>query len=509
MGRGPRRQGLQLGVCAPARRLPGPGRLPEAGGEAAPLGVVGERLQPRPRPQQRLVGQRELALGAPHDGAGLPQGVDDRQPGLRVGHVALVPPRRPAVGVEQPAEHAIRARPLLGGQGGQGGLGVLHQIPRPLVLAGAVQPRRQRRRQGAPVCGAVLGRRGDRRPHDAFEAVRDATRGPRPREAVLEASGIRAGLLAGQHPEQHGTQCIDVAGRGQAVDRPRRLLGRHVAVGAGDLPGARLEAPRRAVRPHRVGADGQVGRRRAPDLGQAPVQDEHLPAVAHQDVLRLEVAVQHPARVREAHRLGHRADRLDEAHPRPAARVRSPGPARGGRVYGVDDGIEGLAGDLTHRVEDRAVRQPPDVVDRHDGGVLQLGGDLGLLAEAGLERGDVGEAVGADDLERHDPPQVQILDPPHRAHAALPDGREGPVSARRRDGARHVVRRGWGRGPGAVGRPGVRRHAALGCELLGRERAVVRHSPHSTPMRRSGAASVRGSRRGCGTRRARCRAASG
>jgi hypothetical protein len=193
-----------------------------------------------------------------------------------------------------------------------------------------------------------------------------------------------------------------------------------------------------------VGAVGQ-------DLGQAPVQHQHLAEGADHDVARLEVAVHHPAAVREGDRIADLEEGLHQLVAQPAHRRAA------GRLALVmlDQVGEVGALDALHGVEHRAVGQHLEVVHRHDAGMFQLGGDLRLVHEAadrlllaatavaqGLER-DAAAAVVVQHLEHH----------PLRAAA---------------DGARHLVA-----GGGAGERGGPPGGQALGQAALVLERLEV------------------------------------
>jgi hypothetical protein len=62
----------------------------------------------------------------------------------------------------------------------------------------------------------------------------------------------------------------------------------------------------------------------------------------------------------------------------------------------------------------------PHVVDRHDVGVCELGGRLGLTREAGAEGGIVRELRG-EDLDRDEPLEPEIARPIDHGHAAAAD----------------------------------------------------------------------------------------
>ena len=96
--------------------------------------------------------------------------------------------------------------------------------------------------------------------------------------------------LAGDDLVQDRAEQIDVAGRGDLLDRAAGHLGRHVGGRAAQAVG--LE--------HRVRV-GELGR----DPRQAPVHHQHFAEVAEHDVLGLQVAMDHAAGVGERHGVGH------------------------------------------------------------------------------------------------------------------------------------------------------------------------------------------------------------
>ncbi|HZY88810.1 MAG TPA: hypothetical protein VFE78_28555 [Gemmataceae bacterium] len=99
--------------------------------------------------------------------------------------------------------------------------------------------------------------------------------------------------------------------------------------------------------------------------------------------------------------------------------------AAGHQPHGVEGRLLGGAG--------RPGGARHQVVDRHDAGVLQAGGDAGLVQEAGLEGGVV-RPVGPQHLQRHVAVQGRVVGQPDLAHAA-----DGPQAAQ--DVARVLVGR--------------------------------------------------------------------
>ncbi len=99
--------------------------------------------------------------------------------------------------------------------------------------------------------------------------------------------------------------------------------------------------------------------------------DLHLAVRAHENVRRLEVAVHHPGVVGGGDGLG---GSEHGAHQHPAI---CRGADRSGHLR------EGSAAHQTHRVEGPPIRGLPDVVNRHDGGVLEPAGDGRFAGQPG------------------------------------------------------------------------------------------------------------------------------
>ncbi len=245
-----------------------------------------------------------------------------------------------------------------------------------------------------------------------------------------------------------GAQRVDV---GAVVERPapaQGLLGAHVAQRADHVAGQRQLAVAR-------------------DLGQAEVGDPQVAAHVHQQVARLDVAVDdaQPVGVLQRRRrvqahLGHRAEvrrALHRAQGRPrrplpaglrahhlgagvgdgGVRVERRRPALGGPGQGsaevprgrlgpppqpLDHLGQGLALDELHGVVVDAL-VAADRVDGHDVGVVQLGRRLRLVLEA-LQLPGVERRGERQDLQGDPPGQRDLLglvDDPHAAAADLAD----------------------------------------------------------------------------------------
>ena len=118
----------------------------------------------------------------------------------------------------------------------------------------------------------------------------------------------------------------------------------------------------------------------------------------------------------------------------------------GGGVVVGDDGVERAAFDEAHDVVGLSVVIAAETVDRDDGGVFELAGDLGFVEEAFLEREVVG-VLGEDLLEGDFAVDVFVTRQVDQAQAAA-----GVLAE---DGERHgeggercAVRFGEGRGAG-------------------------------------------------------------
>ena len=178
---------------------------------------------------------------------------------------------------------------------------------------------------------------------------------------------------------------------------------------------------------------------RARDLRQAPVDDPDLTVAADHHVLGLQVAVDDPLGVGETHGLADGVERVDHPPQRPAGAHATEGPTSATMVEPADDLVEVLAADLGHGDEPLTVGEPPEVVDRHDRRVLELGDDLGLVDEAA----DHLLVVGIDRPQRlHSDQSVQraVEDLAHLAGPADPEQPELSIAFHRQ--AETVLGRG-------------------------------------------------------------------
>jgi hypothetical protein len=223
------------------------------------------------------------------------------------------------------------------------------------------------------------------------------------------------GIDAGQRLVQHEPERVRVHRAGDAL--PARLLGGHVGERAHDVAGAR----------ERV-AVGQAG---DPEVGQLGDAAPLLGPVGADDVGRLDVAVDDPARVRVLERAAQRHPDPQRVAVRQLPRAQQLG--QGPAVHELGDQVDRVA-------------VAAGLVQADDAGVRQPGRGDRLALGAHVEI-----AVDGDPLDRHVALQVLVVRPvddPHPAGAeALAqavagehelDGRAGLVSGRGgRVGVRH------------------------------------------------------------------------
>ena len=202
---------------------------------------------------------------------------------------------------------------------------------------------------------------------------------------------------------EHRAQRVDV---GPLVDRlAPGLLRRHV--------GGRAEHRARdrvlSTAPRAHGGGGRVvgRRRRRQVLRQAPVHDHGLAEAAHQDVGRLEVAVDDVLAVRVGHGLGHGQEVGQQGEP-----------AREATLRRADERVERPAGDELHGVEGHAVRPSARLVDGDDRRVLEPRGDERLPHEAPGARGGRGLELLQGDRAAQ-PPVARGKDAAHAAAREL------------------------------------------------------------------------------------------
>jgi hypothetical protein len=158
-----------------------------------------------------------------------------------------------------------------------------------------------------------------------------------------------------------------------------------------------------------VGLRGRRGRRPAgEDLGDAPVQHQHLAERADHHVGRLQISMHHSPGVRVADGVAHLREH-----------VQLP-PQRGSRGVGEVRG-ERASADLLHREPRAAVVGHPRVVHRRDVGVLELSRHARLAAEPLDELHPLLEPR-PHDLVGARPPEDRVLDPPDLTHPPFAEG---------------------------------------------------------------------------------------
>ena len=224
-------------------------------------------------------------------------------------------------------------------------------------------------------------------------------------------AGAEAGrVVAGEQLEEQHAERVDV-GRGGDL-AAGDLLGRGVLRRQGDAALARQHRHRFVV---------------AEQLGDAEIEQLHLAVAVHEDVRRLQVAVDDQVGV------GVRDRRLDVQEEADACLDAEP------LVVAV--AIDVLAVDvLEHEVgltgpRDAGVDQPRDV------GVRQLGEDRAFAAEPGLPFPPEQRRVQQLDRGAALEAAVAALGEPDAAHPALVDRRDERVAAEGDPGQRHVDRR--------------------------------------------------------------------
>jgi hypothetical protein len=395
-------------------RLP-PRQLVGGGGEqvdVAGVGRVGRRPGDAARPAVQLLGQ-PAPVAAPGDGD-----AERAEPPAAFGRGGGRRGRRRERRAAGPGRQRGGARPrprrLRGVVRARGDRALAEEHGLELVGAGEARGRvllehaHHRRRQVGRAVGAPL------------------VDGDRPLGEVLDEHGRRARRLerqhAGEHLVRHHAQRVEV---GAAVDLAvaGALLGAHVRRRADGHPGGR-EA-RVAPLDHRP-RDAEVG-----DHGAVAV-------VVEEDVVGLDVAVHHAARVGVGERVGHLGEHAPHVVHRHRAAV-------------VEALAEVLAVDARHHEEHQPVGLV-DRVDRDDVRVRELRGRLGLAQEARADLGAVGE-LGRQHLDRHLALEAAVARPVDHAHAAAPH--LGPELVRARHGAADA--RGQLRVGARGGRPGSRR----------------------------------------------------
>ena len=190
-------------------------------------------------------------------------------------------------------------------------------------------------------------------------------------------------VCRGEHDPREHAHGIEVGRRGHLATT---LLRRHVSRGAdGDIG---------------LGEAGAVQLQGDPEVGEVGVRPLR-PRGREEDIGRLDVAVDDPGGV-------HRGETVEEL----PQDIRDEGGRQ--RAVVLEERSHGSTVDDRHREEDPVVlARPPE---RRDD-VRVLDPDGGLPDEAQERR----RIRLTQDLGRHDDVGATVVDPPHRAHAALPD----------------------------------------------------------------------------------------
>ncbi|MCZ7685073.1 MAG: hypothetical protein M5U28_42405 [Sandaracinaceae bacterium] len=200
---------------------------------------------------------------------------------------------------------------------------------------------------------------------------------------------------------EDGAEEVEIRPLAQAARRSAEHLGRHVERRARHLRG--LRGQREATRAVVLQADGD-----------APVHEVDLAELADHHVLRLEIAVQHAAAVREADGVAHLHERAEVPLEQIAL---AEAIAHGARVVHQRRPVRAL--DLLEDDERRAVGADGDVVDGDDVRVLEAAGDPGLAEQ--LEHGVLGLVLVLEGLDRDLAAEHALGAEVHHAHAALAD----------------------------------------------------------------------------------------
>ncbi len=208
---------------------------------------------------------------------------------------------------------------------------------------------------------------------------------------------IQEWRLAHQHLVQHARQAVQV---GAGVDRAaaHQLLGAHVC-----------ERPDRLTRGGQRLPGGRAGRTDRPR--DAEIRDEGL-VPGQEDVLRLDVAVDHAVAVRVTQCIGHLEGDVQRVF-------------QWQRLFPREADAQRLARDVRHDViaePVRSVRHKEAFVcreNRHDMRVAELRGKLHFADEA-LAEGGVAQ-LGGHHLDRHRAGGVAFVGQIHAGHPPRPD----------------------------------------------------------------------------------------
>ena len=184
-----------------------------------------------------------------------------------------------------------------------------------------------------------------------------------------------------------------------------------------------------------VSSAHRLGRRvvAADDLGQSPVDHQGLAVGAQHDIGRLQVAMDHAPAVGVGDRVADVDEPAQELAEGQGALGRIAAECASARWNRSMASLRLSPADEPHGVERPALVVRAQAVDRHDAGMLQPAGDLGLEQEAGAAGRVVG-VLGLDLLERDLAVQLRIHRDEYHADPApgvVPQETE-PASFRRR-----------------------------------------------------------------------------
>jgi hypothetical protein len=221
------------------------------------------------------------------------------------------------------------------------------------------------------------------------------------RQIIAQRDDIRR-ILGKMHPQQllHGRVREGPGAREQLEreDAKRVLIRASIHLFAAPLFWAHVRG-----RPDHAGRGRRRGRVAAERAGDAEVRDHRVPAVADENVRRLDVAMHDPIRVRVVERGGDVAqDSQRTVHLQPAA-LR-------------DELLHAAASHHAHRVE-RDAGPLADGEDRNDMRMIEPRRELGLTLEARVGVG-VEDRIERENLQRDVAVERRLVRAVHDAHAA-------------------------------------------------------------------------------------------
>ncbi|MCY1011626.1 hypothetical protein OV079_39910 [Nannocystis pusilla] len=364
-------------------------------GGAGPASGVGVELGDQRRGRRAGVGQR-TAGEARQQRVASARAIDLADPGRRGATVDLRRLDQRSAGRHghqqrrQPGDCLVRAVRVAREGGEQGGeVGVTRaRIDVKALLDGAADRRRH----------AVVRRRGRATAQQRAADLLDRGAGERP-------------LAVERLPQGHAVAELIAARVGR---RAEELLGRHVRGRADEAAVLGEQQAGHAHVAERVELGLAIDRRR-----QAEVEHARAAVLADDDVVGLDVAVDHAARVG---RLQARADLHEHRQHRPPVARRVGQPL-----------AQGAAVDQLHGDVDPALDRT-DLVDLNHVRVRQPGERLGLALEAGGAELVLAGVLVAEDLDRQAAVELGVVrgvDDPHRACAELPQDDEAADPRRR------------------------------------------------------------------------------